>query len=199
LHTILSDGSEAIFKDLTNVEFEAKTQKDNLEGQLYRQIAKALGQADIRQNITTHFPKESIHRRNTGYAVDHLMNTAPFGYDEPFNFCKLLSGSEGTLAFTTEIKLKIDPLPAPHDVVLAAHFDSVNESMRATQIAMQHSPTACELMDKIILDCTKENIEQSKNRFFVEGDPAAILTVEFRGRSTKEAIEKAQQLITDLR
>ncbi|MEM8523711.1 MAG: FAD-linked oxidase C-terminal domain-containing protein [Bacteroidota bacterium] len=200
LKTILADGSEVVFGDLSKEEFEEKCKLETLEGQLYRQIQAVLKDKSIRQNILDEFPKASIHRRNTGYAVDYLMNTAPFvETDMPFNFCKLLCGSEGTLAFTTEIKLHIDRLPLPHNVVVAAHFTSINDSMRATQIAMQHQPSACELMDKVILDCTKENIEQSKNRFFVEGDPAAILTVEFRGNAVIEAEQKAKQFIAALK
>src|SRR5690606_32719188 len=93
----------------------------------------------------------------------------------------------------------IDPLPDPFDVVVAVHFNSINESMRATQVAMKHNPTACELMDKIILDCTKENIEQNKNRYFVEGDPKAILMIEFRAKTLLEAEQQAYQLIDDFK
>ncbi len=199
LDTILSDGNAVTFQEIDQQTFAAKQQLDSQEGALYRHIQEELQQADIQNNIKTHFPKASIQRRNTGYAVDILLESAIFtAGGAPFNFCKLLCGSEGTLAFTTAVKLHIDPLPAPHDVVVAAHFTSINESLRATQFAMQHQPTACELMDKVILDCTKDNIEQSKNRFFVEGDPAAILMIEFRATSPEEADQQADQLIADL-
>src|SRR5690606_17138827 len=171
LRVILSDGTEATFGQLTRESFKEKQRLDGLEGDLYRQIYQELGNPSIQNEIREHFPKASIHRRNTGYAVDYLLNSEVFSENEQaFDFCKLLCGSEGTLAFTTEIKLHLDPLPDPFDVVVAAHFNSVNESMRATQVAMKFQPTACELMDKIILDCTKENIEQNKNRDFLEGD-----------------------------
>ncbi|HLW19395.1 MAG TPA: FAD-linked oxidase C-terminal domain-containing protein [Cyclobacteriaceae bacterium] len=196
LKVILSDGTEAIFGQLTEEDFKAKLLLEGMEGELYREIQKELSDPFIQNEIREHFPKASIHRRNTGYAVDYLMNTEVFSEsDQCFDFCKLLCGSEGTLAFTTEIKLHLDPLPDPFDVVVAAHFDSVNESMKATQVAMKFQPTACELMDKIILDCTKENIEQNKNRYFVEGDPKAILMIEFRGKTLLEAEEQAYRLI----
>src|SRR5690606_29296967 len=169
-----------------------------LEGDLYREIYRELSDEENQQQIREHFPKSTIHRRNTGYAIDYLLNTEIFSdTDKAFDFCKLLCGSEGTLAFTTEIKIHVDPLPDPFDVVVAVHFDSINESMRATQIAMKHKPTACELMDKIILDCTKENIEQNKNRYFVEGDPKSILMIEFRAKTLLEAEQQAYQLIDD--
>lgn len=200
LKTILSDGSKATFSTLNAAEFNEKLQLDNLEGQLYRSIQTELGQKAQQTNIRKHFPKANIHRRNTGYAVDFLLESQPFTENGPdFNFCKLLCGSEGTLAFTTEIKLHLDPLPAPYDIVVAVHCNSINESMKATQLAMQHDLTACELMDKIILDCTKDNIEQSKNRFFIEGDPQAVLMLEVRGDTKAEAEAKAEGVIGALK
>lgn len=200
LTTILSDGSEVVFKALKLDDFRKKLKVNTLEGELYRQIFEALNQTSIQKNIIDEFPKPSIQRRNTGYAVDYLLKSEPFLEKEiPFDFCKLLCGSEGTLAFTTEVKLHLDPLPAPFEVVVAAHFNSINDSMKATQFAMKHQPSKCELMDKIILDCTKENIEQNKNRDFVEGDPQGVLLVEFRGEDMEEATAKSDALIADLK
>ncbi|TNE58581.1 MAG: FAD-binding oxidoreductase [Bacteroidetes bacterium] len=199
LDVVLSDGSEAQFSAISKTEFEKKQEGNSLEARLYRQIAETLAGAETQAEIRREFPKPGIHRRNTGYAVDLLLESGVFTPGGPdFNFCTLLCGSEGTLAFTTEIKLHVDPLPAPHDVVLCAHFSSLSESLEAVVAAMQHQPTACELMDKLILDCTKANREQSKNRFFIEGDPAAVLMIEFRGNSPEEADQKAEALITDL-
>ena len=200
MKTILSDGSEVVFGKTTHEGFLEKLKLETLEGKLYEHIFDTLQNEENCKNIHTHFPKSTIHRRNTGYALDYLLNSKMFSEtDEPFDFCKLLCGSEGTLAFTTEVKLDLDDLPLACNVVLAAHFNSIDESLRATQIAMQHQPTACELMDKIILDCTKANIEQSKNRFFVEGDPQGVLMVEFRGTTNSEAENQAKELIQDLR
>ena len=200
LKTVLSDGSEAVFQEMDKSEFHAKQQGDTLEASLYRHMAKTLSDADTKSQIREHFPKASVSRRNTGYAVDALLDSEVFSDSETqFNFCKLLCGSEGTLAFTTEVKLNVVPLPKPHDVVLAVHFESIKESMQATAVVMGHKPTACELMDKTILDCTKDNITQQKNRFFVEGDPAAILMVEFRADTLQEAKTLADACLTDLK
>ncbi len=199
VEAFLSDGSEVCFKELSKDSFLEKTKLDNLEGRIYRQIDQELSAVNNQQNIRKHFPKKTIHRRNTGYAVDFLLETELFSDNsESFNFCKLLCGSEGTLAFSTEIKLHLDPLQKPHNLIVAAHFNDIHESLLATQLAMKHQPTLCELMDKIILDCTKENIQQRKNRWFIEGDPAAILMIEFRGDTDEEALAKAKKLITDL-
>ena len=197
---ILSDGSAVEFKPLTKEEFNSKTKGASLESNLYKQIYAELANPIIREQIIEGYPKASITRRNTGYAVDALMHSTVFeDTEELFNFSKLLCGSEGTLAFTTELKLQIVPLPKPFQVVLNAHFNSITESLQATLVAMKLAPSACELMDKTILDCTKNNITQQKNRFFVEGDPEAILMVEFRGATIEEARQQAKVLETNLK
>ena len=198
--TILSDGSAVEFSALTKDEFSAKTKGSTLEAALYKQIFSELNTSKIQNQISDGYPKASITRRNTGYAVDALLDTNVFkDTEEAFNFSKLLCGSEGTLAFTIELKLQIVPLPKPFQVVLNAHFNSISESLQATLIAMKQAPSACELMDKTILECTKDNISQQKNRFFVEGDPEAILMVEFRGDTIEEAKQQAQTLELNLK
>ena len=200
LHTILSDGSEAVFHDLDAAAFAKKRQGTSLESKIYQHLFERLSDVDIQKEIVAEFPKAEIHRRNTGYAVDELLHLQPFNPNgAAFNLCPLLAGSEGTLAFTTEIKISIDPLPAPEAIVVAAHFDSIRASMDATLIAMEYNPSACELMDKIILDCTKGNREYEKNRFFVEGDPAAILCVELRHEDLAVAKKQAEALIADMK
>jgi FAD/FMN-containing dehydrogenase/Fe-S oxidoreductase len=199
LETVLSDGSTATFGSVDNAAFQQKMKGEGLESELYRYTYESLLPPERQRAIREAFPKPEIDRRNTGYAVDLLIEQQPFQPNgEPFNFCTLLCGSEGTLAFTTEIKLHVDPLPKPKDVVLCAHFESIPESLKAVLIAMEHQPSACELMDKIILDLTKKNIEQKKNRFFVEGDPQGILMVEFRGDTFEEARAKAKTLAEEL-
>lgn len=199
LRALLSDGNEVVFHALDQVAFQEKLRLEGLEGDIYRQLHERLSDTEQQKTIRNNFPKPSIHRRNTGYAVDALLQSSIFEPGSPhFNFCKLLTGSEGTLAFTTEVVLSLDPLPHSDHLVVAAHFDSVADSMQATVIAMEFQPSACELMDKIILDCTKENIAYRKSRFFVEGDPATVLMVEFRGQTLEEAEEHAEQLISAL-
>ncbi|HEY0434918.1 MAG TPA: FAD-linked oxidase C-terminal domain-containing protein, partial [Chitinophagaceae bacterium] len=195
VHALLSDGSEAVFKPLSLDEFETKCDAPGLEGNIYRTTRSLLGNFDAQHEIRAQFPKQSIHRRNTGYAVDVLIDTAPFtAGGEDFNFCKLIAGSEGTLAFITSIKLNVVPLPPKDTGLLCVHFNTIDEALRANVIAMQYGATASELIDHYILECTKDNIEQRKNRFFVQGDPGAILVVEFSKSSHEEIVAVAGQL-----
>ncbi len=197
LEVVLADGSVVKFGDTSPEELEEKINQTNLEGQIYSQIYHSLQDQEIREEIKSHYPKKGIDRRNTGYALDILMEQQPFNENgAPFNLAKLLCGSEGTLAFTTEIKLSVSPLPPKEQVVVAVHFENIINAMHGVVIAMAFHPDACELMDKIILDCTKGNISQRQNRFFIKGDPGAVLMIAFRGNSLEEAREKAAEMIS---
>ena len=178
----LSDGSEATFGPLTADEFTAKcSAPDSLETRIYQLVRDLLSDKANRKLIADNFPKPTVTRRNTGYALDQLLDCSVFdsSSDKPFNLCRLLAGSEGTLFFGVEFEINCVPIPPP-STLMCAHFDSVLDSLNATLIAMKHHPFGCELIDRHILECTKANLEHSKNRFFVEGDPGAVLVIEIR-------------------
>jgi len=197
---LLSDGSEAEFKTVSIDEFHSKCEGDTLEASIYKSVRSILSNYDNQVEIRKEFPKKSVERRNTGYAVDVLLESAPFTAGEAdFNFCKLIAGSEGTLAFITEIKLNVVPLPPKEIGLLCVHFNSIDESLRANLIALKYKPSASELIDHYILECTKENKEQIKNRFFVQGDPGAILVIEFARSNREEIMELAKKVEEEMR
>ncbi len=196
MHTILSDGSEVVFSEITKGEFEEKKKSNTLEGRIYQEIYNQLSSEAVQQQIKDNFPKPEIHRRNTGYAIDELINSDVFSKEtSSFNMCKLLSGSEGTLAFTTQITLQLDELPPGESLMIAAHFKTISDCMKAVAPVMKHSLFTCEMMDKTILDCTKNNIEQLKNRFFIADDPEAILMLELRSNTTEDLEKQKKALL----
>jgi len=219
----LSDASEVVFKELSKDEFAEKLKLKTLEGKIYNQIHKILSDKEIQAEINSQFPDKKIERRNTGYAIDILADSEMFttsvgvitnrqseilvgdntnkgnAKNQKFNFCNLLAGSEGTLAFATEIKLNLVELPPKEVALICVHTKTLKEAFYGNLVALKHSPTSIELMDNTILELTKANIEQNKNRFFVEGNPEAILIVEF-AKNTKEELEtSSNQLIEDLK
>lgn len=188
----LSDGSFTEFADVTTSEFENRKLGNSLEAQLYRSHYDILSNPVNQETIRREFPDPEIRRRNNGYAIDVLLETDPFTKNKiPFNFSKLLAGSEGTLALATEMVLNLVPEPPKEKAVICVHLNSVMEALYANLIALKYKPGAVELMDSIILNCTKDNISQRRNRFFVQGDPGALLIVEF-ARETKEEILEIQ-------
>ena len=199
IDAILSDGSSATFKEITSKDFIKKTQENSLEGKIYQSIYSELISESVQKEIKDQFPKQTIHRRNTGYAVDEFLTSDLFGGNSPtINVAKFLSGSEGTLAFSTAITLQLDALPPKESIMVCSHFTSINESLIATVTAMEHNLYNCELMDKTILDCTKSNREQAKNRFFLQGDPEAVLMLEVSANTIEAAEILANNLIEEL-
>ncbi|TAH24754.1 MAG: FAD-binding oxidoreductase [Cytophagales bacterium] len=200
IKSILSDGNEVEFKAIDEEVFFEKCKLESLEGKIYKEIYEMLSDSERAEEIRREFPKPSIRRRNTGYPIDVLLETAPFTKGkEAFNFCKLLTGSGGTLAFTTEIKLNLVSAPPKHKAVVAVHLNTINEAAKANLIGLKYHPGAIELMDDIILQCTKSSAEHSKNRFFVQGDPGALLIVEFARNSREEIDQILPQMEADMR
>lgn len=196
----LSDGSDIKFGSISPDELHQKTQAPSLEGRIYNHIYKLLSDQTNRKSIEKEFPKPSIHRRNTGYAIDLLKDTSAFGdYARDFNLCQLIAGSEGTLMFVTEAKLSLNKIPEGEKGLLCVHFSSVNDALKGNLIGLKYQPYASELMDHHILERTKDNISYRQNRFFVKGDPQAILVIELLGKDSQDLHYKAQQLTVDLK
>jgi FAD/FMN-containing dehydrogenase/Fe-S oxidoreductase len=197
---ILSDGSDVEFGNISKETFCDKTNKNSLEGEIYRSAHRILGDASNRNEILKEFPDPKLKRRNTGYAIDLLLDNSVFNDSkEEFNFCKLIAGSEGTLAFIYEIKLNLVPLLSKNRALVCVHLNSVNESLFANLIALKYNPISVELMDKAIMDLAGENLTQQKNRFFLQGDPGALLIVEFAEESFEIINEKASALEAEMR
>ncbi|UIR54505.1 FAD-binding protein [Sphingobacterium sp. SRCM116780] len=190
---ILDDQSEVIFEQLDEGSYFKKLIQKDREGTIYRQFNELLTKEENIKAIEEGYPKRSITRRNTGYALDMVSDKS-----HPFNMCRLLAGSEGTLAIVTEAKLHLRPLPPPELGLLCIHFDDMIECMHANVVALSHQPEASELVDKYIMDFTVGHPTYQYNRFFIEGDPKALLIVEFRGDTAAEVEAKAMTLKADL-
>ncbi len=200
LKTVLSDGSEAVFEPLSKEAFLKKTELNTLEGKIYKTIYNELISKEVQQEIWKEFPKPEIHRRNTGYAVDSLLNTSVFGeFKNEINICSLLCGSEGTLAFTTEITLQLDPLPPKYTAMVATHYHTLEDCLNDVVIAMQHNLHTCEMMDNVILDCTKKNKTYEPYRFFVKENPKAILLLELKSHSEEDLQRQTETLLESLK
>ncbi|WP_295833868.1 FAD-binding and (Fe-S)-binding domain-containing protein [uncultured Winogradskyella sp.] len=200
LKTILSDGSEAEFKSLSKKDFQEKLKFNTLEGKIYKTIYSELKPQIVQQQIINNFPRPEIHRRNTGYAIDELIKSEVFNAnDDTFNMCQLLSGSEGTLAFTTEIVLQLDDIPANKNAIVALHFESIENCMKSVKQVMQHNLHTCEMMDDTILNLTKYNKTQQKNRQFIQGEPVAILMCELKADSEEALNIEVDKLLESVK
>jgi FAD/FMN-containing dehydrogenase/Fe-S oxidoreductase len=193
---VLSDGSSVIFGPVTNAELEQKKKLTTFEGHIYREIFTLLEKHQ--KTIRDSYPHPEIIRRNTGYALDRLCEMEPFTPGgRPFNLAELLCGSEGTLAMTIDATVNLVPVPK-NKVLLVGQYSTLNESMLATVDAVKYGPAAVELIDDIIIEATKLNIEQSRNRFFIVGKPKAVLMIQFEGDAIDDLQDQALELINHL-
>ena len=198
---ILSDGTLETIKNYRIIELEdrfgrqfwEKTSHETLIERIYAQLINFAYNEKTAKLIADHYPDKELNRRSCGYAIDEVIDTLP-----TINLCKLLAGSEGTLAFNTEITVSLDPLPPKEVMVVCGHCDAMEKSFEANLVALKHQPTAVELIDGEILELSKSNAEQQRNRFFVEGDPAALLITELRAETREELDSQAAALEKDL-
>ena len=183
LDLILSDGTEITVGELDEPAVQQKCEQQDLEGQAYREVIRiARENAD---EIERRYPK--ILRRVGGYNLDEFIKK------QPFNLARMVIGSEGTLATVVEAKLKVIPLPRKK-VLGIVQFDDLITSMKAVAPILKTGPAAVELIDKMILDQTTGSMDLSRMRSWVQGDPEAVLAVEYYGDSEGELVSKLDEL-----
>ena len=188
LDVVLSDGTRTVFRPVGDREFGEKAALGGLEGRIYREIRRIAH--ENRDEIEARYPR--IMRRVGGYNLDGFIG------DGPFDPCKMIVGSEGTLAAVTEARVNLVPLPA-HTGLGICHFSDLIESMEATVEILKTDPSAVELTDKTILDLAKASPAAAQQRDFIEGDPEAILMVEYYGESAEAVSDRVDALESLLR
>ena len=187
---VLSDGSVVEFGPMTADEVRARGAGNSLEARCYRVVQDVATRS--REEVERRFPK--VLRRVGGYNLDEFVDA-----DRPFNLAKLMVGSEGTLAVVLSARVNLVPLPAAK-AVLAIQFSSLLESLAATPLILTHRPSAVEVMDKSILDHTRQSaLLEGLRRSFIEGDPASLLCVEFYADRADELPPRLKALEDDLR
>ncbi len=192
LTVLLADGSIIEIGELTGEALDAKCAQQDLEGAAYRTVRQLA--LDHQDEIEQRYPK--IQRRVGGYNLDEFV-PAKISAERPFNLARMMVGSEGTLGITLAAKVRVVPLPK-HKVLCAIHFTDLLDAMTATPIILAHQPSAVELVDRLLLDATRGKIEFEPMRDFIQGDPDAVLLVEFYGEHSDELPPRLDRLETDL-
>ncbi len=190
LEVVLSDGSRARLEPVDELERRRRAEADTLEGSLYRELP-VLVKAN-RAAIETGFPPH--WRRACGYRLDRLL-TGVVGPD-PFDLAKFVVGAEGTLVIATEAVVDLVPKP-PHTVFGVGHFDSVQGAIDATADALTLDPAQVEMLDRTILELSRQKIEYAGLGEILEGDPEALLFVSFTGDDRDQLSGRLDRL-TDL-
>jgi FAD/FMN-containing dehydrogenase/Fe-S oxidoreductase len=183
LTTLLADGTRVVFGTVTADEFAARCRVDGAEGRIYREIAAI--REEFAEEIRARYPGH--WRRVAGYNLNEAIK------DFPLNVARVVVGSEGTLLAVLEAKVRLVPRPKKTalDVI---HYREIQEALESSQSILETGPYAVELTDKVILDLARNNIEQSARMAFVNGDPGAILIVEYAGETDAEVRAKVEAL-----
>ena len=194
---LLADGTRVVLGEVTPEAFAARCGLGGLEGRIYREVARI--RAAYADEIRARYPRH--WRRVAGYNLSELVDGAVRGSGAPaaatarppLNMARLVVGSEGTLVTILEAKVRLVPRPA-RTALDVIHFRDMQEALESSQAILETGPYAVELTDKVILDLARGNIEQAARMGFVEGDPAAILIVEYAGGSDAEVRAKVEAL-----
>ncbi|HYE58527.1 MAG TPA: FAD-linked oxidase C-terminal domain-containing protein, partial [Rhodothermales bacterium] len=198
LDTVLADGSTATFGPVANGTWEAKQRAPGLEGRVYAGLAELLrGHSEIiRRDTARHWRRNSGYRLEqllTGLHADAFAGQPGGGVDGQRNVARLLCGSEGTLAVTTEIELAL--VEKPHRTALGvAHFTSLDAALRSVPAMLATGPSAIELFDDYAVRAAKASPGFGANMAFVQGTPGAILITEYFGDSDAELRAKVDAL-----
>ena len=194
LDLVLSNADEITASPISLEKLEVRKQGNTLEANIYRELCRICESNET--EIRKRYPR--ILRRVAGYNLDEFVRDAgskevtPYrrdGCDEnhPFSLTKILVGSEGTLATTVEATVNLVPVPNL-TALCVVHFESLIAAMEAMQPVLECNPTAVELIDKTILDMARGSLEFSRLTTFIQGEPTALLAVEFYGE-TQAALE----------
>ncbi|CAM02914.1 FAD/FMN-containing dehydrogenase [Saccharopolyspora erythraea NRRL 2338] len=186
LDVVLSDGSRARLEPVDERERQRRAAADTLEGRIYRELPKLVtGNEDT---ITSRMP--AFWRRACGYRLDRLADSGP---GAPLDLAKFVVGAEGTLVVATRALVDLVPKPA-RTVYAVGHFTDTAGAISATTDALSCHPHQVELMDRTILELSRQKIEFAELGDVLVGDPGALLFVSFTGDDDTELTAQLDRL-----
>lgn len=185
---LLADGTEMTLKKLSAQQYESIERAGGRIGEIYSGFKEIVKKN--REEVIHRFPK--VMRRVGGYNLDEFVNT------EDWNLAKLITGSEGTLAITLDVKLNLEPLPN-HKSVCALHFNSFLEAIGTVSDILKYNPAAVEIIDETVIKLSRENLTTKQYCHFIQGEPGAILLVEFYDDSQEKVLSRPKLMSEALR
>ena len=185
---MLSDGSIVELKELDKEELNKKINEPSLDGRIHKTVKAIIDEDE--DEIEKRYPK--VMRRVGGYNLDE------FTKGKAFNLAKLVSGSEGTLAIILDVTVKLFPIPK-YKMITMLHFKSLHDALVSVQYINQHNPSAVEIMDDVLFDLARENPNLHEFMWWLEGNPPAVLLVEFDGETEAEMLSGFESLKKDKR
>jgi FAD/FMN-containing dehydrogenase/Fe-S oxidoreductase len=182
---VLSDGTRAQLEAVPPDEVARRARPDTVEGRLYREVPRLV---TVRERaIREDFPP--FWRRSGGYRLERMLPD-----EGPLNLARLVVGSEGTLAVTVAADVRLVPKPVAIAAV-AGHFHSVTDAIAAVDDARACDAAVIELVDRFILDLARRSPTHGHLVSVLEGEPGALLWLEFYGDTMADAGAAADRLV----
>jgi len=172
---VLSDASQVNFKSVNENELKTKGLQNSLEGKIYHSLPLILDQ--YQEAISTHYP--DTFRNVAGYNLNVLAQQGNI------NPSVLLAGSEGTLGIMTSAKLNLVPRPE-NTFLYLVHFSDLKEALESVPAILETNPSAVELIDRMLIQLAKANPAYRSLLSAIQGDPAAVLVVEYQGEDARQ-------------
>jgi FAD/FMN-containing dehydrogenase/Fe-S oxidoreductase len=208
---LLADGTHTRFAPEAPDALAALARRPGLEGRIYGEVAETI--RSCAPEVVAHWPRH--WRRASGYPLDRLLaalapDAGPLPHatrflpralpppDSRLNLAPLLAGSEGTLAICTSLTLRLEARPL-RTAVAIVHFDHLLDACSAVTDILELEPSACELLDKQLMDLARAQPEWARKMGFVQGDPAAVLLTEFTGATEHDLSVQIERLEAHLR
>jgi FAD/FMN-containing dehydrogenase/Fe-S oxidoreductase len=186
LDVVLADGSQSTLGPLTAGELAGRAAAPTLDGAVCRELPRLIERHA--GAIATGYPR--FWRQSGGYRLDRLAASAAAG---GLDLAKFVVGSEGTLVTVVEATVQLVPAPR-HRVIAVGHFTSVQAAIEATEDALACGPAAVELIDRAIIELSRQKIEYRTLGSILHGDPEALLFVTFFGDTLAEAVAGLDRL-----
>jgi len=183
MRVVLANGEIIEFSDLDAAQLKKKKELDSPEGAIYRQLDQII--SEDKELIDEKFPK--VLRRVSGYSLDEFIN------GHPWNLGKLICGSEGTLGTILDVTVNLLDLPVTRGLT-TIHYHDRMEAIADVKNILPFGPSAVELMDFNVIEIAQSNPSSKQIAGFIEGNPGAILIVEFFGDNREQVVEKYEAL-----
>lgn len=194
IDAVLSDSTHVQLKPMDGNEIQQTINGGLLHGKICKFLQTSID--THRKTILDVYPPADEMPCNMGYPFHTLAEQRPWNpKGKPFNLAQFICGTEGTLSLITEATLQLVPIPKYRHMV-CCHFDSLEQALNAVVHARALNASSVELIDDHIIALTRRNLEQRRNRKWIEGSPAAVLLVEFTGDHVS-ALENATSKLVD--
>jgi FAD/FMN-containing dehydrogenase/Fe-S oxidoreductase len=193
LESVLANGDLLNTAPMTMAQAQLLAKEDSSHGQITKQVLAS--SLDNRQLILEKFPR--LNRFLTGYDLENVLKDE----EQTFDLSRLITGSEGSLAFVCQAKLNITPL-SPAKTLINIKYDSFDSALRHSPFLVSAKATSVETIDSKVLNLAKQDIIWHSVSDLITDVPDKVMDginiVEFNGTTVAALAEQVSRLTKGL-